>query len=174
MKLPFGRSTPRNDPGGEQGEEFWALADMECVQDPEARDERDSVPSFSYEDAKVHPAGEFTAQLVGWRALDTQHAVWTFRSDRQETPPLAIPYVTGRVCRPDNNLCRLMAALGAAPDAGTGGDLSAFRAAMVEAAKALDPDSLVGKRCRIQVEHTRDDLGDVTAHIRTVAPLDVV
>jgi hypothetical protein len=168
----------RDVDGGEAREDgaIWALPDMEAVAAPETREEPRQRLPFVYEDARVHPAGVFTAELVGWQPVDGRRAQWRFlvvaANDFQEQERVPLVYHTGAVCRPGNNLYCLLAAVGAAPGlAGPEGAGPAARADARGAVENLEPEALLGRRCRIRVEHARDELGDVTAAITAVAPI---
>jgi len=155
----------------------WPLADMESVEAPEEQVEARRAPAFFYEDTQVHAAGVFTAELAGWRSLDPRKALWTFRTvaenDFEELYTEPLQYVTGVVCRPDNNLYRLVVAMGLAPEIREPADLlkTASRAAVRQAVRSMQPDEFLGRRCRIEVEHVRDETGDVTARIKSIAPM---
>jgi len=177
FKLPFGRRA--DGPGAtepHEAGEIWELPDMEAV----SHSESVSPPAgsaFDYDDTLIHPEGVFTAELVGWRPLDGQRAVWRFRSvppsDAEPLPREPLPFVTGTVCRPDNHLSRLAAALRIVPGIETPDDLQKpeIRAAIRDAIASLEPDALRGRQCRIEVEHVRDDVGDASARIKSVAPM---
>ncbi len=155
--------------------DMWPLPDMECVQEGDALHPH-QPPPFHYEEAEVHPAGVFTAELVEWRPIEGQRAVWHFRaipsSDYDDWTPQALGFVTGTTCRPDNHLGQLLVAMGVVTDVRNPEDLDRpeCRAALRTALRDLDPDDLIGRRCRMLVEHVRDDLGDLTARIRRLTP----
>jgi hypothetical protein len=159
-------------------EEAWVedevvLPDMDAAEYLEAPERPDfgRSPRFQYESAPLHPAGTFTAELVGWHQIEGDRVRWLFetRPDNDESGarPHRLEWVTGTVLRPENNLCWVLAALGVLPAAqcGAGADPAAVR----EAVAALNPDELLGRQCRIQVGHVRDDLGNTTARIETIA-----
>jgi len=177
FKLPFGRRTEGADAAEPRdAEEIWELPDMESVSQSESISPQ-SASAFGYDDTQIHPEGVFTAELIGWRPLDGQRAVWRFRSIAENgTEPLPrdpLPFVTGTVCRPDNHLGRLAAALRIVPGIETPADLQKpeIRTAIRDAIASLEPDTLQGRQCRIEVEHVRDDVGDATARIKSVAPM---
>lgn len=135
-------------------------------------------PAFGYDDTQIHPEGSFIAELIGWRPLDGQRAVWSFRSlPGTSQAPLSrepLRWITGTVCRPDNHLSRLVLALRIVSGVQTPDDLQqpSSRQAIQEALAALEPETLIGRRCRIEVEHVRDEVGDPMARIKSVAPLE--
>jgi hypothetical protein len=175
FRLPFGR---RGEVAATSdladADEIWELPDME----PAGASDGSSLnaPAFGYEDAPIHPAGLFTAEFVAWRPLDGR-AAWLFRSlsepGAEPLPYPPLPFLTGTVCRPDNHLSRLALALQIVSGIRSPEDLqrAASRLALEEALATLEPDSLRGRRCRIEVEHVRDDVGDTSARIRDVHPL---
>lgn len=172
----FNRQTaPLGSPDPGNASDEWSLPDMECVQDFEPEPAPPSA-SFHYDDAEIHPSGVFTAELIDWRALDGHRALWRFRavpaSDFEDWKPELLSFVTGTICRPDNHLGQVLVALGLVPDIRSPDDLGHpdARAQLRSALDTLDPDDLRGRRCRIQVEHVRDDLGDVSARIRRLTP----
>ena len=175
FRLPFGRSVA--EPESAASEEIWDLPDMAAVDTAEARHEHHGAAHFVFEDAPLHASGTFTAELAGWRPLDDHRVAWMFRSvpdsDAGDAQPAALPLLTGTTCRPDNHLCRVLVALELLPEAHSCDDLgdAAVRGAMREAVRHLNPDRLIGRRCRIRVEHYRDELGDVTARITRIAPV---
>lgn len=174
FRLPFGR---RGETGGDPTDsDEWALPDMECVEYTEVRpDHRDAA--FDYEDPAVQPAGVFTAELVGWSPMDQRRAQWRFRvvpdSDVQGWSPATLSFVTSTVCRPDNHLFHLMAALGMVEGLHRPEDLQspAVREQLRERCRELSAAELLGRRCRVEIEHVRDELGDVEPRIRRIAPL---
>lgn len=176
FRLPFGR---RGEVAATSdfadADEIWELPDMEAAGFSEAPSL--SAPAFGYEDAAIHPAGLFTAELVAWRPLDGRRAVWLFRSlsepGAEPLPYEPLPFLTGTICRPDNHLSRLALALQIVSGIRSPEDLqrAASRPAIEEALANLEPDSLRGRRCRIEVEHVRDDVGDTVSRIKAVHPL---
>lgn len=169
------QSAPLGSPNAVGLSEEWSLPDMECVQDSDVEPAHRAT-SFQYEDSEIHPAGVFTAELIGWRALDGCRALWRFRaipaSDFEAWKPEPLPFVTGTTCRPDNHLGQVLVALGVVPGVQGAEDLDRpeIRAQMRAALETLDPDDLLGRPCRIQVEHVRDDLGDLSPRIRRLTP----
>ncbi|MCC2672421.1 MAG: hypothetical protein K0Q72_4893 [Armatimonadetes bacterium] len=177
FRLPFGRRAEGPDTDALRDDEgIWSLPDMEAAPDSDPHSQRD-LPSFRYEEHAAHPEGVFTAELAGWRPLDSQRAVWQFRvvrmNDYEPWSPELLPFVTSTTYRPDNNLGRLASALGLVSGVATPEDLQRpeARSAVRGAITALDPDQLIGRQCRIVVEHLRDEVGDVAARVKTVAPL---
>jgi hypothetical protein len=123
---------------------------------------------FHYEDAHPLPEGAYEAELVGWRKAHSHRVCWKFHP---ADPAHALPpghkleYETGMGCRPDNHLCHLFQSLGV---------LDAALAEPDSCERLLDdlePEDLIGRRCVIEVEHARDDLGDVHPRVRDVRPL---
>lgn len=178
FRLPFGRRGEEvNGDPIHDGDEMWSLPDMEAVEYTEIRSGAQETPSFRYEEGAVHPAGVFTAELVAWTPLDTSRAQWKFRvvpeDDVHDWPPGTLPFVTSTVCRPDNHLYHMMVALGVVDGIRSRQDLEnpALREELRERCRTLSPDDLVGRRCRVEVEHLRDDLGDTEARIKSVAPV---
>lgn len=167
MRSLFGRKSAEAQDASD-GEPIWALPDMECVESPEISTARGSGVGYQYEEPDLHPAGTFTAELTGHRRLEGQRVAWRFRTvpanelDGARYPTL--DFVTGTVCRPDNNLSQLLTALGLVPTSG------AEPAAARDALGMLDTGAAEGRQCRIRVEHVRDELGDVTARITGVMP----
>jgi hypothetical protein len=149
---------------------------MEAAPDSD-RDPLPDTPAFHYEEQEIHPEGVFTAELAGWRPLDSQRAVWRFRvvrtNELEPWSPELLPFVTSTTYRPDNNLGRLASALGLVPGVVGPEDLQRpeARSAVRGAIAAFEPDQLIGRQCRIVVEQVRDEVGDVHAHVKTVAPL---
>ena len=177
FKLRGSRPAGGEDASLRESDEMWPLPDMEAVESSEIGGEHHAAASFLYEEVEPHPAGIFTAELTGWRPLEGHRAAWSFRvvpqDDVNSAPAGQVAFVTGTVCRPDNHLYRLLTAVGLAPDAHSREELLApdARRAIRDSVKGLHPETLVGRRCRIEVEHVRDDLGDVTARVTTVAPI---
>ena len=179
FRLPFGRKggAADGDPvhGGGGGDEVWP--DMEAMEYTEIRPEGREAPSFHYEEGAVQPAGVFTAELVGWSPVDAQRTLWKFRivpeDDVHYWKPGILPFVTSTVCRPDNHLYQLVVALNVVEGIRSREDLSDpdTRTQLRDRCEALVPMDLIGRRCRIEVEHLRDDLGDTEARIKSVAPL---
>lgn len=172
----FNRQTaPLGSPEMGSASDEWSLPDMEAVSDSEGLPAPHAA-SFHYEDTEVHPAGVFTAELIGWRSLDGHRALWRFRavpsSDFEDWKPETLSFVTGTTCRPDNHLGQVLVALGLVPEVQNPEDLGKpeARAQLRAALDSLDPDDLRGRRCRIQVEHVADELGDVSARIRRLTP----
>jgi hypothetical protein len=175
FRLPFARRT--DDPDVDEvrdADEMWPLPDMEPPPPPNPVVE-ERPASFQFEELEVHPRGTFPAELTEWRPLPGQRAAWTFETLPDGTPggrPRRLEFVTGTVFRSDNNLCRLLTALRSLEPADcSAADTDAGRAALAARLSMLEPDSLLGRRCLVEVEHSRDDLGNVTARIHSVAPL---
>ena len=174
FKLPFGRRA--EDAELRDEEEIWSLPDMEAAPDSDSHPLPDT-PAFHYEEHEAHPEGVFTAELVGWRPLDSHRAVWRFRvvrtNELEPWNPELLPYVTSTTYRADNNLGRLASALGLVP--GVAGledhQQPEARSAVRGAIAAFEPDQLLGRQCRIVVGHVRDEVGDVHAKVETVAPI---
>lgn len=174
----FGRKSPHAVEDDERDVDYsWSLPDMEAA--PHGHDATPAsrhAPSFQYDEADPYPAGAYTAELVGWRPLDEHRVAWGFRvipdDDAQPANREPLAYFTGTVYRPDNHLSWLMAALGVVPEVRSAEDLSRaeLRPVLREAVRTLDADTLLGRRCRIRVEHVRDDLGNVEARVAHVAP----
>ena len=177
FRLPFGRKGAVDGDPVHVDEDSWSLPDMEAVEYTEIRSDMREAPSFHYEEGAVQPAGVFTAELVDWSSLDAHRTLWKFRivpeDDVHYWKPGTLPFVTSTVCRPDNHLFQLMVALNVVDGIRTREDLNdaEIRAQLRERCEALAPNDLVGRRCRIEVEHLRDDLGDTEARIKSVAPL---
>lgn len=174
FKRRTGRQAEGDLEADESGQE-WSLPDMEAARPSDADVWQEGA--FRYEEPEIHPAGVFTAELVASRDGDGARATWIFRTVGEPVGQLGasgrLAYVTGTVCRPSNDLFRLLLALGAIPvqaGEGLGGSADA-RASIRQAVESLDPDDLVGRRCRIEVEHVRDEVGDVAARVKSVAPM---
>ena len=178
MLKPFFSRGETRDSGGEarEREEMWELPDMEVapLSTQEPRKPK-LVPAFEYEEQELPPAGSFTAELAGWTPLDARRIAWRFvevagGEARVEGP--FVEFVTGTVLRPDNHLCRLVAALGLAPSACSGDHPRTPEALddLRRAAAALQPDLLVGRRCRLEVEHFEDELGNISARVARIGP----
>lgn len=178
FRLPFGRREEADESDAVYtGDEAWSLPDMEAVEYSEIRQDSRETPSFRYEEGAVQPAGVFTAELVGCEPLDARRAQWKFRivpdDDVHDWRPGTLPFVTSTVCRPDNHLFRLVVALGIPEGVRGREDLEdpAIREQLRERCRTLAAGDLLGRRCRVEVEHLRDDLGDTEARIKSVAPL---
>lgn len=175
FKLFKGQPTAGDTPEVGDPADMWPLPDMEAVQETDPV-HSPQPPPFHYEEAEVHPAGVFTAELVDWRPTDGQRAIWRFRaipsSDYDDWTPHPLSFVTGTTCRPDNHLGQLLVAMGLVAEVRAPEDLDRpeTRAALRERLRDLDPDELVGRQCRMLVEHVRDELGDLTARIRRLTP----
>lgn len=174
FKPLFGRRQSQGDVKDRwEPEEEFALADMEVGEAPEGGRSRFREPTFQYEEVHLHPAGIFTAALVDCRLTERDRVVWTFQTlpenEAQPGPWPHLGYVTGTMYHPENKLCRLMGALGVVDGAECcSGAHHPDRRAVREAVTNLDPDDVIGKQCRIRVEHVRDDLGNITPQITDV------
>lgn len=174
FRLPFAKRSDDSDAEELKAtDEMWALPDMEAAPPwpPAAPEQR---AAFQLEDAEIHPAGWFEAELAAWRPLPNDRVAWGFRFTREGAAPRAsmLELVTGSAYRRDNHLARLLAALGAvARLEASEWERSETRAVLERTLSQLEPNRLVGGRCRIEVEHARDELGNVTARVNDVAPL---
>jgi hypothetical protein len=155
----------------------WHLPDMEAGHPEDFQPaERARVQRFRYEDGKAPPVGEYLSELIGWQTLDAQRVAWRFQLLEEsgavgEAPGAVLEIRSGVVCRPGNHLHQLLRALGGSECAPL--DLGAASPAedARDVVNALDPDTLLHRRCRLQIEHVRDDLGDVQARIAALLPL---
>ncbi len=155
----------------------WHLPDMEAghPEDMERPEERVRRQRFHYEEGKTPPAGEHRAELVAWHPLDSHRIVWRFQLVAEEgtgePAGAALEIRSGVVCREGNHLHQILRALAGRECAPLALDAApASRDAARDAVNAVDPDTLLHRRCRLQVEHVRDDLGDTHARITAILP----
>lgn len=110
---------------------------------------------FSVSDYDKHPEGVFPAQIVGGERCDGNYGPqvrWTFETDQEG---FSLNYYTSTKIHPMSKMGMLLEALGAR-----------LPRTNAEAA-ALKPDALVGKCCRVRVEHR-----GLYANIVEVLPLE--
>jgi hypothetical protein len=176
FRLPFAKRPEEADAEElRDTDEMWALPDMEAAPPSPMAAVPEQRAAFQFEDQEIHPAGSFEAELSSWRLLPNDRVAWGFQvtsdSPRQRgAAPLEL--VTGATYRQDNHLARLLTALGAvAPREAAELDRAETRSELERTLSQLVPDSLIGRRCRIEVSHTRDELGNVAAQVSNVAPL---
>lgn len=99
------------------------------------------MPEFTVSEYDKHPEGEFPAQLVAWEESEGQWGTqvkWFFETN-QEGPRLG--YFTSTKIHPMSKLGMMLEALGVPLPR------NQFEAT------TFDADSLIGKCCRVRVEH---------------------
>lgn len=132
-------------------------------------------PCFHCEETDVPPTGDFLAELAGWRFTSSHHILWNFRLHPEGDSPgpkqSMLEFETGTVYRPGNHLFQLFEALGGVEESPDHAILALppTDPSVREVVEALDPGELIGRRCRVRVEHVQDEVGDVTARITSVA-----
>lgn len=176
FRLPFARRPDEADPEElRDTDEMWPLPDMEVAPPSPAIPAAPAAP-FHFEQSEVHPQGSFPAELATWRKLPGGRVGWGFLTEPAGAPTRPRSglqeFVTGTTYRADNNLCHLLSALGCLPPAEADAASPQAQAELEATLSQLNPDALIGRRCCIDVEHVRDELGNVTARVAGVAPLE--